>query len=490
MAAPDRPNVLLIVLDSAREDAFDPGGAEEGLTPAFADLHSMGGRQPRMRANACWTVPSHAAMLSGQLPRASGLIRAPGGRPQGCAPVLAAMSERMLPEVFRKAGYRSYGISANLWLSARSGFDVGFDHFDIVGSQRQSRLGSDSARERRSWKLEAVRGKADDGAGEAADMISARILEPRHRGQTDEPFFAFLNLVDSHSPYMPPKPWGGLSSRERAKAADEASEYLTMDAVWGACAGGIQVPEDALERMRKLYAGSIRQLDSWLGKLLDRLERLGMLDETIVVVTSDHGENLGEGGLMGHAYSLDERLLRVPFASSKSLVADGEDGATRSLASLPAMLADAAGIESHPWRLLEGSGEPSIAQFDPPGGRDHPRLREALESWGLGMEAAPLITTELTSATTADGAWKLVRWGEEERFFDLAADPLEVSPLDAAAAGGGGAPVEQLRAAIEPALPGAPGDASGDVTGGDPGEPVSDAEREQLEAQMRHLGYL
>src|SRR5918994_7341764 len=96
-----RPNVLLIVLDTARADALEPYGAAAGTTPALAQLASSGHALPDVHATACWTMPSHASMFTGLLPRAAGLNRAPGEMPSGCRPVMESHADRSLPEVLR-----------------------------------------------------------------------------------------------------------------------------------------------------------------------------------------------------------------------------------------------------------------------------------------------------------------------------------------------------------------------------------------------------
>src|SRR5206468_1313962 len=117
----------------------------------------------------------------------------------------------------------------------------------------------------------------------------------------------FVNVVECHSPYLPPRPYHAVSVIERLRAAEEARRYLNLPAIFRACAGGFDVPEDALDRMRRLYAASVRYADDWLERLLARLEEAGLLDDTLVIVCSDHGENFGERDLITHAFSLDDR---------------------------------------------------------------------------------------------------------------------------------------------------------------------------------------
>jgi len=448
-------NVVLIVFDSARRDALEPSGA-----PAVADLGRRGVVARNAHSAACWTLPSHAAMFTGLLPRAAGLARAPARTPQSCRPVVEGHRDRLLPEVFRRAGYATAGVSANLWIGEHSGFDTGFDEFRSVESGRQGGLHDPSPRARARWAFEAARARVDDGAGAARSILDG--------WSTQAPFFWFANLNECHSPYLPPRAYSDIGLLGRLRAAEEARRYLTLEAIWRACAGGLEVPEEALERMRHLYARSVRLMDDWLAGVLGTLDARGVLDETLVVVTSDHGENFGESGLMAHAFSLDERLTHVP------LVAAGpgaeELSGIVSLADLPRALARAAGIR-HPWGPDLCSGV-AVAEFDPPTGPGDERAQRVAADWGVGEAGLRVLTTPLTSAT--DGSSKLVRRGDVEQLFDLDCDLLEQHPLDPS-----DPRADQLRAALDPAP--AVVEAQGEA---------SPEELAEIEERMKLLGYM
>jgi arylsulfatase A-like enzyme len=471
-------NVLLIVFDTARADAFEPYGAARGTTPAVADLARRGTAAPGMYSAACWTVPSHAAMFTGLLPRANGLVRVPGGRPRGSRAVLETHTDRLLAEVLRRAGHETKAVSTNLWLTPKSGFDIGFEQFVTLEGGRQARLDSDAGlRQRLAWGLEAVRGRADDGAAQAGRVLREWIADP-----PDRPFFWFVNLIECHSPYLPPRPYNSLGPRDRWRAAEEARRHLTLDAIWRACAGGFDVADDALERMRQLYGDSVRLLDDWLASLLEDLDAASLLDSTLVIVTSDHGENLGEAGLMGHAYSLDDRLIHVPFIAAGPGAPAVDEPST--LAAVPTLIAEAIGLEDHPWTGGVPPAGAAVAQFDPPAEAGDPRVAEALEHWGLGPEAAARITTPFTCAT--DGRHKLMLRGTSEELYDLEADALELSPVAPSAADA--QVIGRLRAALEHpatrARAAAPKPPASESTG------ESDDELRDLEERMRVLGYL
>ena len=145
------------------------------------------------------------------------------------------------------------------------------------------------------------------------------------------------------------------------------------------------------------------------------------------------------------------------------------------------MIATAVGIDDHPWRGQRPSSAP-VAQFDPPAGRDDPRVTDAIERWGLGEKGLERMTTSLTCAT--DGHFKLLLRGDHEELYDLESDPLETNPQNAHR--GPPQQIAKLRQAI----------AEADAIGGEHSStiaksaPSSDTDTQDLEARMRLLGYL
>jgi arylsulfatase A-like enzyme len=414
-------------------------------------------------------MPSHASMFTGLLPRAAGMNRAPGERPSGCRPVLEAAVDRLLPEVLSRAGYRTRGVSSNVWVSGASGFATGFDEWRDIAPDRAQQMVSTRLGPRARWALDAVRARSDDGAAAAGE-----VLRRWFRDAGDQPDFWFVNLIECHSPYLPPKPFNDLGPLDRLRAAEEARRHLTLGEIWRVCVSDFDVPRPALERMRHLYDRSIRQLDAWVAQTLTALDEAGRLDDTLVLVCSDHGENFGEGGLLGHAYSLDERLLHVPFIAS----GPNPPEEVRSLVELPRVVADAVGLESHPWDRERPVA--AVAEFDSPGKHDDPRKLDAIAAWGAGPETLDNLNAMMECAVS--GTTKLLRRNGELRLYDLAEDPLEERPRVVRA---GDAPPDLL-AALDAQAPG-PATATRHETGA----PAASAEElARIEEQMRTLGYL
>jgi arylsulfatase A-like enzyme len=465
------PNVLLIVFDAARRDALEPYGGPVGGTPTVAQLARRGRALDNVYATAPWTVPSHASMFTGLLPRAAGLSRVPSA--EFAKPVVSGLQERLLSVVLGRHGYATAAASANHWISRFTGLDTGFDPFVQIDTDRNGKLGDTSARERLRWYVEAVRARVDDGARAAEQTVDGWL-----RNADDRPFFWFINLLECHSPYLPPRPYGGVSPLLRLRAAGDARRYYTLEAMMRVCTGVEQVPEEVLERSRRLYQASVTAMDAWLAQILARLDAAGKLDDTVVIVCSDHGENLGENGLIAHGLSLDNRLIHIPF-----IVAG--PGAERlelsSLAHLPRAIAELAGVSEHAWHDGPPQGV-GVAQFDPLVTADDEEGAEALRRIGIEGAHYERFVTPLTCAVDAD--YKLLRRGDVEEAFVLADDPLEMRAVDPAQV-----PAERLtrlRAALEHPSMVARSEQAADGTPGD----LSDEERQELEERMRLLGYL
>jgi len=472
-----RPNILLLVLDTLRTDAVEPYGAPTGSSPALADLARRGLAVPNVRSAASWTLPAHISMFTGELARGLGLGQAPDRTPQSAAPVVRAQRDSFLPEILGRAGYATAGVSTNVWAGKQSGFDTGFDDFVELDSSRQNMLGGPRVRQRLKWDWEGTRARADDGAAVAEGVIMNWV-----RDLDSRPFFWFVNLVECHSPYMPPTPHHRASPLTRLRVADEAHRFLTFEAITRACLGNVSVPRAALERMRHMYAGSLRYVDGWIERILGALADAGVLDDTLVIACSDHGENFGEAGLMAHMLSVDDRLLRVPFIVSGP--SSYKFSGMLRLTELPARLAAAVGLDEHPWRSGLPLGLP-VAQWDHYS-LTHERVAEATHEWQLTEAAVERLTSPLTCAVAHD--FKLIRGadGNDEALYDLEADPLELSPITERAemAARAGEKLVALRSAVHhPA-------AQLTAEAAPPSDTVPADEVADIERRMRLMGYM
>ena len=191
-----------------------------------------------------------------------------------------------------------------------------------------------------------------------------------------------------------------------------------------------------------------------------------------MIVTSDHGENLGEANMIGHAFSLSETLIHVPLiVSGPGAFANG---GVCSLASLPRKIAKALDLSEHPWGSADDGGV-VVSQYDALTTRDDPRVARAAHDWGLDDEGIAVLTSRGTAAT--DGRFKLVRERGEDKLYDIVADPFETTRISS------DGNVERLREALEVA------DAQTAMVSPTGAAPSAE-ENAELEERLKLLGYL
>lgn len=289
----NRPNVVLVVLDSVRQDHLSCYGYGRATTPNIDRIAEDGIRYTRASATSCWTLPSHASLFTGLYPsqhRADLDTRRLDPRHETLACRL------------RDLGYRTASVSCNSFISEHlaGGFEVNVDVEAHRGGSRPFPRRLVRAVHRR-WRSLTRR---DRGAGRATKLALGLMKE-----WADEPFFLFMNYMDCHSPYR-------LRSRERYRFVP-VGERDRVDAVandpFAAMAGRLALSGQDLEDLKSLYDGCLAYLDRQVGLLDMGLEGLGLSDRTMLIVTSDHGESFGEHGLLDHQFGLYEHLLSVPL---------------------------------------------------------------------------------------------------------------------------------------------------------------------------------
>jgi arylsulfatase A-like enzyme len=296
------PNLVLVVIDTARADHFSCYGYALPTTPHVDALAARGVRFTEARSVAPWTLPAHMSMFSGLPPRDHGATWAAFSEPAE-APLRELVArafepgepERMLAARLGAAGYETHGFSPNPWVARSKGLATGFDEFhELWRAEERAAFAADVPSDALSSSLSGV------------TMAGVR----RALAERDEarPFFLFVNFLDPHFPYEPPEPYrarlGGTSATVTAIQAGGRRSELAMIAGAAPFTPAELVP---------LYDGELATADHFVGELVAALERADVLDDTLVVVTSDHGELLGERGQWSHQLSVGEELLHVPL---------------------------------------------------------------------------------------------------------------------------------------------------------------------------------
>ena len=403
----ERPHVVLVTLDTTRRDRLGCYGYSRPTSPNLGVLAGRSVVFDRAVAASSWTLPSHASIFTGKFPSSHGADYDPKGplrltqaiegpeewaeyRASGLSP-----SETTLALLLREQGYETAAVVGGPWMKRVFGLDRGFETYD------------------------------DDDIGDVNGRLASEVttsalglLEGLER-RPGRPFFLFLNYFDPHGPYEAPSPFGGSFGEEPSDRYDEEILYM----------------------------------DHHIGRLLDGLKREGLFEDSLILVTADHGELLGEHGKMGHGASLFEEEIHVPF-----------------LVKYP-------GDEVAPGR----SGEP-VHHVD--------FLPLVLERLGLsptGRSRQPLLAEVSPLAfVSTEGAWRALYLGRHKllwnslgnhALYDLEEDPGErndLSRIDPARTTEAIALLDKVLASLPP-----PGDAG----------PPTTLDEETLRA-LRSLGYV
>jgi arylsulfatase A-like enzyme len=325
-SAPPRPDVVLVVLDTVRRDRVQPCGHERPTTPTLVALARRGTTWCGMTAPGSWTLPVHASIFTGRLPFEHG---ADFTEEEGALSVLALSVGRMrsdlptLAEIFAHAGYRTVLSSANPVLDPALGLARGF------GEVRVNRNIDAAAR-----------------PGIVRELLAPVLASPGDR----RPLFLVLNLAAAHSPYEAvPESVGWLPATPTVSLFDapigRRRASLFGRFVRGEMTGDER--EQTLARIRTAYEWGVRLADDQLAEALSLLHADGRVgDEDVLVVTSDHGEMLGEEGLLDHGRTVAAADLDVFAVATGPGFAAGvrDDSLVQSQDLFPTLLR-AAGLE-------------------------------------------------------------------------------------------------------------------------------------------------
>lgn len=287
-----RTNILVAVVSGARADHCSAYGYERDTTPFLAQLAREGVRAQQMISTSTWTLPSHASLFSGLFPSLHGATEENHILSPRC---------RLLPEIVHEAGYRTASFCPNPWVSPDTGFGRGFDRFYT------QRLGG------------RLTGSATDYARRASDRVLGRIDAGARRTNlallswletVNEPFFAFVHYREPHLPLRPPAPYDRMFAPPNSDPARLRS--LNQDSA-AFLSGAVRMDAADLAVLTAAYDGALRYVDMRLQEVATVLGRDGRWDRTLVVVLGDHGEHLGEHGMIGHQFGLYDSVLHVPL---------------------------------------------------------------------------------------------------------------------------------------------------------------------------------
>lgn len=303
-------NVLWIVLDATRFDHCSVNGYDRPTTPTLETLAADGVRYTSTFAAGPWTPPSHASMFTGTYPSRHGYLD--GG-------MAMANSDRHIATLAAEAGYSTYGVVQNPKIGADTDIATGFEtYLELFRLPLIPR----SVAELRRYYLELWRGWLDIGRqslrrGRAgAERLTAAAIDRwlRSHRKSSDAFFIFTNLNAPHRVYDPPAPYDEAFQRNATEQlADGNVDELAESGGYRYMADDLEVTPAEWTALIDRYDGEIAFADAIVGSIIDSLHETDMYDETLIIVTADHGNHFGEHGLVYHQFSLYDELLHVPL---------------------------------------------------------------------------------------------------------------------------------------------------------------------------------
>ncbi len=448
MADARRPNIILIMTDQQQAAACAREGFPLDTTPTLDRLAQSGTWFDHGYTTAPICLPARVSMLTGRFPSTANAV--------ANAHAADARSSSVLPEWLRAGGYATAMIGKN-----HSHLGVNnVDHYYHVS--HHGAHGGDVPRNADetafdAWLTSLRHGVAMEPAPYGAECSPpARIVRETCRWTdtvTDRPFFVWLSIPEPHNPFYAPEPYFSLFDPDDlppplASAEAGAAKGFPYQFLQRLERAAVPDLDAQMPRYRANYYGMLRLIDDQIGALTQHLADRGRLEDTLFVYVSDHGDYVGNYGLMRKGAGTSDSLMRIPFACwGAGVAAQGRHDAHVSLADIVPTLCEAAGVPIPDdaqgrslWPLLQGQDYPreefaSILAEQGFGGLawdEDEGEGGGFERWTTGYagilfhELNPFVQSG-TARMLRRGDWKLVVHGDGRgELYDLASDPAEL----------------------------------------------------------------
>lgn len=384
-------NIVVIVMDTARQDRLSCYGYDRETSPRLTRLAESATVYSNAYSTSSWTGPGHASLFTGLHSVAHRVTQEDW-----------SMNEDLVTfaEILGERGYRTVGVVENAMLVSDRGYAQGFSEYY------------------ESWRT-GVRGSSGQAVKDFRRSLDG--------GAPEQPFLIFVNLIAPHSPYS--------SSRQFRNRFVTRPEIKVDDNLWRQYyTGRRSFSVDELQHLNELYDAELLYTDHLVGEMIDELVARNLWDDTVFIVTSDHGENIGDHAHVGHVFTLFETTTKIPLIVHQPELFPG--GATKDV---PVQLTDIfptvleiAGVDvrnfpSHGYSLL-GAAVPEDREVF----TEYYYPTQTLSCYGREEHRqSPLLTPYLRRIRSlTSGDMKFV-WGSDGKheLYDLARDPAELTNL-------------------------------------------------------------
>ena len=288
-----KPNIILIVLDTVRSKNMSCYGYERKTTPFLDEFSSENIFYNNAFSPAIWTIPSHASLFTGKYPSSHGALNLHR---------YLDSHYMTISEVFNSAGYDTISFSNNGFISIKDfGLSRGFKISE--GQPHPKKKIGRIFQKGNQW----MKGLIDCGASGTNKFVKNLLT---NRTKSDKPFFLFLNYMEAHAPYknIPRKylkMFIGKAERKKIKTTNQdRQKFLTRS---------IHMAEEDFLLLRSVYDVQIAYLDFKIYELIKFLKQKNIYDNSLIIITSDHGDMIGEHNLMHHSYCIYDELIKIPL---------------------------------------------------------------------------------------------------------------------------------------------------------------------------------
>jgi arylsulfatase A-like enzyme len=412
------PNVILLVMDTVRADHLSLYGYSRPTAPNLQKLAAGATLYTHCFAVSDMTLATHATLFTGLYPKWHGAHYAPAVLPHG----------RPLPdeiwtlvELLQKGGYATLGVAANHWyLTPEWGLSQGFDYYDsrfpVPAIEKREQF-SQSFRRALSYIWDTASLDRDTRTAADLDREALRLIGSAVKAK--RPFFLFLNYMETHTPYLP-----GAAFRDRYGSRNRHFTNFEMQDLTRAVRARRRLPT-AHERDHLIsqYDAGLTQLDERIGQFIQQLKDRGIYDNSLIIVTSDHGEAFGERYRLEHSSSVYQDQIGVPL-----IVKYPHSGEKRVIDT------NVSQIDIFP-TILSATSLPPVSGVQ---GTDLREIATAGNRTLFSTSFEPFFSTvaptmKRTEYAVISGSHKLVvSTRGQTQLFDLAADPNEQSDISAA----------------------------------------------------------
>ncbi len=416
---PAAPNIVIVVQDTVRPDRLSVYGHPKPTSPFLDAFAASGVRFDRAYSSSSWTLPAHASLFTGATPR---IHRATQGRPH------VEASLPLLAEQLAEAGYQTAGFSANMWVSELAGLDRGFTHFENLNKGIYSHHVTELASDPQGLSKPT-----------ASHYVVSRVLAwLEEERDASHPFFLFVNVVEPHLPYLPDWTSARNFLPSRSTRFDTIRRYYPgadpTRLLYRHYGRENPLSNAEWEMLGAMYDGTLHLADRITRAIVTAVDQESDADHTLVFILSDHGENLGDHGHIGHFFNLYDSNLRILLAARGPGFHPGlvEAGPVQ-IADVHATALAAAGLASPSNSSGLDLRKPLPEHRIVEAALDYPSIsldifksmrgRQELEPYEVALGAAVGPRYKLIRSTNLEG--RLV--GEE--IYDVLEDPREERPL-------------------------------------------------------------